>query len=301
MLTNSLAATSLAELSSDALTTRLSELRGAERLSLVEFLWCLGEMDRRRTHLDLGYPSLFAYCTDALGLPKASAYRRTAAARLLVRFQVAAEYLADGRLCLTTFVLLKDVLQPENHRELLDRAAGRTEEQVEVLVASLRPRLEVKESIRRLPNRAPATVESVTIGSGPEPGAPSLFAPSAPEEEPTATPHFAANVRAEGAGAGLDATVSVAAAPNPRPRLQPIDGERHSLKMTVGPEFMEELKQVKDALSHLVPDGNFESVLRVCMQKTLELCARRKRGARSMASPAARPQAPTAAAPEAQH
>src|SRR5262249_39109262 len=121
MLTTALDPGSLAELSSDALTTRLTELRGSERLSLVEFLWYLGEMDRRRSHLGLGYPSLFAYCTDALRLPKASAFRRTTSARLLARFPIAAEYLADGRLCLTTFVLLKDVLEDENHLDLLDR------------------------------------------------------------------------------------------------------------------------------------------------------------------------------------
>ena len=291
MLTNLMPSTSLAELSSDALTTRLAELRGAERRSLVEFLWCLGEMDRRRTHLDLGYPSLFAYCTDALRLPKASAFRRTTSARLLVRFPVAAEYLANGRLCLTTFVLLKDVLQPEDHVELLDRAAGKTEEQVEVLVASLRPCPEVKESIRRLPSRASATVESPTIGSGPEPATASLFAASAASAD-------AAPARTAGHPSGLDSTVHVAAAPNPRPRLKPIDAERHSLKMTVGPEFMEELKQVTSALSHAVPDGNLEAVLRLCMQKTLELCARRKRAARSAPASTTRVKKPATAAAE---
>src|SRR5262249_32674976 len=39
--------------------------------------------------------------------------------------------------------------------------------------------------------------------------------------------------------------------------------------------------QVKSALSHVVPDGNLEALLRVCFQKTLELCAKRQRAARS--------------------
>ncbi|MGA9523570.1 MAG: HNH endonuclease signature motif containing protein, partial [Myxococcaceae bacterium] len=43
---------------------------------------------------------------------------------------------------------------------------------------------------------------------------------------------------------------------------------------------MAELAEVKAALSHVVPDGNLEALLRSCMQKTLELCGRRKRGAR---------------------
>jgi hypothetical protein len=272
MLTNVHGPGPLTELSSDVITTRLSELRSSERLSLVEFLWYLGEMDRRRSYLDLGYPSLFAYCTDALGLPKASAFRRTTSARLLSRFPIAAEYLADGRLCLTTFVLLKDVLQEVNHRDLLDRAAGRSEEQVEVLVASLRPRPEVSESIRRVPIRAPAPVESLFSGSGPElTGTATTDSSSGPE--PTSV------------------------APPPRPQVRPIDAERHSLKMTVGREFMEELAQVKSALSHVVPDGNLEALLRVCFQKTLEAYARRQRAARS-APAEAPPQAPVSSGPE---
>src|SRR5919198_2583438 len=171
---------SLANLSSAALTARLTELVGDERRCIVDFLWHLAEMDRRSTHLDLEYPSLFAYCTEALRLPKASAWRRTTAARLLVQFPLAAGYLADGRLCLTTFVLLKDLLTPENHRELLDRAALLSEDAVKVLVATLQPRPEVKESIRRLPSlkrvvarsslfRSIPEASTATRSSGPEP------------------------------------------------------------------------------------------------------------------------------------
>ncbi len=274
MLTNALAPSSLADLTSDALTARIRELCGAERLNLVDLLWHLGELDRRRSYLELGFPSLFVYCTDALGYPKATAFRRTTSARLLQRFPVAGEYLADGRLNLTTLVALKDVLQPENHRELLESAAGRTEHEVEVLVASRQPRPEVKESIRKLPTRAPAAVELPTLGSGPEPAA----APNAPADAPTSAPTLDSG---SGAELRLDTLLAPTPMPAPRPRIQPIDAERHSLKMTVGPEFMAELAEVKSALSHVVPDGNLEAILRVCFQKTLEYFARRKQGARS--------------------
>jgi hypothetical protein len=100
----------LAELPDHALTTRLLEIRKNERSLLVELLALLAELDRRRTVLALGFSSLFSFCTDRLGLTKASAFRRTTAARLLARFPVVAEYLADGRLNLTTLVELRDVL-----------------------------------------------------------------------------------------------------------------------------------------------------------------------------------------------
>src|SRR4051812_26731205 len=93
---------SLNSLTATALGSRISELLGRERTGLVDFLWHLAEVDRRKLHLDLGHASLFEYCTDRLRLSRSSAFRRTTAARLLARFPAIAAYLSDGRLCLTT-------------------------------------------------------------------------------------------------------------------------------------------------------------------------------------------------------
>jgi hypothetical protein len=71
---------------------RLYDLRTTERALLVEFLAYLGELDARKVYLGLGFSSTFAFCTDYLGLTRSSAFRRTTAARLLVRFPVAADY-----------------------------------------------------------------------------------------------------------------------------------------------------------------------------------------------------------------
>src|SRR3990170_7472623 len=97
-------------------------------------------MDRRRLYLELGWPSLFAYCVEHLGLSKASAFRRTAAARLVARFPVVADYLADGRLNLTTLVELRDVLVEDRLDEIVGRAGGRPEEQGKELFAAPAPR-----------------------------------------------------------------------------------------------------------------------------------------------------------------
>src|SRR4030095_9866731 len=128
----------LTDVPSDHLTARLYELRGRERALLVEFLVYLAELDRRRLYLELGFSSLFAFCLEHLGLTRASTFRRTTAARLLQRFPVLAEYLADGRLCLTTLVELREVLDENRLDEILTRAAGRTEDEVEGAGAGLR-------------------------------------------------------------------------------------------------------------------------------------------------------------------
>jgi hypothetical protein len=117
----------LTTLSSGRLVARLGELVSDERSIAIDFILHLAELERRRLHLELGAPSLFAYCTDRLRLTKGAAYRRTTCARLVTRFPAALDHLRDGRLCPTTLALLKDVLTDENHRAVLDRAGGKTE------------------------------------------------------------------------------------------------------------------------------------------------------------------------------
>jgi hypothetical protein len=215
---------------------------------LVEFLAYLGEVDRRRLYLELGWPSLFAYCVEHLGLSKASAFRRTAAARLLLRFPVVADHLADGRLNLTTLVELRDVLVEDRLGEILGRAAGRTEEQVKELVAALAPRPAPPDLFRRLP--APAAPAVPEPSSGPE------RHPAPPPAPPSAPP-----------------------SPRPAPRLEPISEELRVLRVTVGADFARDLQAVRAALSHRIPDGNLAGVLHECLRVTLAVTTKRRRGA----------------------
>jgi 5-methylcytosine-specific restriction endonuclease McrA len=245
----------LSDLSDSALVGRLLQIRKQERSLLVELLRCLGELDRRRAVLALGFPSLFSFCTDHLGFTKAAAFRRTTAARLLARFPLVADYLVDGRLNLTTLVELRDVLEESHLVEILDRAAGRTEEQVKELVAALRPQPAPADLLRRLPS--PWNDSS---GSGPELAAASSAAVAA--VPPSSAP-----------------------APAPRPpitpaaRLEPIAPERHVLRVTVGPAFVADLEAAREALSHRLPGAGLEEVLHECMRVALRDMERRRRGA----------------------
>jgi hypothetical protein len=74
------------DLSDEVITGRLMAIVKDERKSLVEFLGCLAELERRRTILALGFPSTFSYCSEHLRLSNGSAFRRTKGARLLARF-----------------------------------------------------------------------------------------------------------------------------------------------------------------------------------------------------------------------
>jgi hypothetical protein len=272
----------LADLPDHALTTRLLEIRKHEHSLLVELLGLLAELDRRRTVLALGFSSLFSFCTDRLGLSKASAFRRATAARLLARFPVIAEYLADGRLNLTTLVELRDVLDEAHATEILDRAAGRTEDQVKELVAALRPQPAPPDLLRKLP-----TQRNDSSGSGPErlPGstahqAKELSIPASPL--PPAAPTLPA-------ASTQPAPAPARSSAGPAARLQPIAPELHVLRVTVGATFVADLQAVRQALSHKLPGAGLEEVLHECLRITLARVEGRRRGSGKKTSAKAPP------------
>jgi len=233
--------------SSEKIVAHLYELRRRELGLLVEFLWYLSEVERRRVHLEMGFSSTFVFCTDHLGMTKSAAFRRTKGAELLSRFPLAGEYLADGRLCLSAFVLLRDVLEGDG-RVVLDRAVGKSEDDVKVLVAAMKPQEDPGELFRRLPN-----VNHVQVPAEP------------PVDKSRIVNH-----------------VQVPAEPpvdkSRRDRVEPISEDRRVLRMTVGQEFADDLAKVKAALSHQIPDGSLEKVLHACLKEMLVTVEKRRKG-----------------------
>lgn len=162
----------IARLPDGALRSRVERLAGRERRATTLLVAYLAELDARRLHLADGYPSLFAYCTQALHLSEYAAYHRIQAARAVRRFPVLLGELARGHLTLTTLSLLAPHLTAANLQALLAEARGASKRAVEALVARLQPRPPVPASVRRLP--APAgPVHPASGGSAhPVPGGP---------------------------------------------------------------------------------------------------------------------------------
>jgi hypothetical protein len=119
------------------LANRLNQLMSRERHCRAEFLRHLAEFDRRRGYLELGYGSLFVYCTDFLKMAGATAYRRTAAARLIAKFPAILPFLRDGQITTKSLCDLRKVFNEDNHRELLERASRMNDEEIELLAATL--------------------------------------------------------------------------------------------------------------------------------------------------------------------
>src|SRR5216684_5394921 len=214
------------------LDRRLADLVRSERHLVVQFVVELAGFAKRELYRELGYTSLFYYCVRQLGLSKSSAFRRSEVARLIARFPVIAEQLAEGRLSIRALVELREVLTEENHVEVLARAEGKSQEEAQLLAVEYRPKPVPKDVVRAM---SPAPVVAFTV---------------VPAE--TETP------------------------PRPPEVVKPLTPELRRLNVTVSADFMAELEQVRAALSHKCPDGDFEQVVREAFKLVLERDRKRK-------------------------
>jgi 5-methylcytosine-specific restriction endonuclease McrA len=213
----------------------------------------------------MAFSSMWAFCEQHLGLTHGETFRRTNAAALLARFPVVGEYLADGRLSLTTLVELRKVLDEASLDGVLARAAGKSEDEVKRLVAALAPREAPADLLRRCPAAVSAR--------------PAL----APPEDGSARPALAAAQDVSTRPALVPADPPVSARPALAPRttvaLDPIAEDRHLLRATVTDAFRADLEAVRAALSHQLPGGALGDVLHHCLRVTLAACEKRRRGA----------------------
>ena len=146
-------ARSLAAISDDELLCRLVDLLRQSRRVESDLVAHIGEAERRRLYAREAFPSMFAYCTQALRLSEAEAYARITVARASRKHPVLLDMLADGRLHLTGIARLAPHLTAANRSELLERATHKSRRQIEALIADLAPRPDAPALMRRLPER----------------------------------------------------------------------------------------------------------------------------------------------------
>jgi hypothetical protein len=81
--------------------------------------------------------------------------------------------------------------------------------------------------------------------------------------------------------------------PEPAEIVKPLTTDLRRLNVTVTAEFIAELEQVRVALSHKCPDGNFEQVVREAFKLVLERDRKRKALTDRPRAPTDQPRAPT--------
>jgi 5-methylcytosine-specific restriction endonuclease McrA len=265
------------------LDRRLADLVRNERHLAVQFVIQLAGFAKRELYRELGYTSLFHYCVRQLGLSKSSAFRRSEVARLIARFPVIADRLAEGRLSIRALVELREVLTEENHAGVLIRAEGKSQEEAQLLAVEYRPRPIPRDVVRALP-----------MPPGPGSSAPS--GPTAPSRSIAPSDSFgppAPSALPAPLGAGDSVPAETESFPLAPEVVKPLTPELRRLNVTVTADFIDELEQVRVALSHQCPDGNFEKVVRETFKLVLERDRKRKGLTHQPRAPTDRLRSPT--------
>jgi HNH endonuclease len=203
----------------------------------AELLAHLAEMDRRRLHLDLGYPSLFAYCVEKLRLSEPATGRRIGAARVCRRFPEAFALVANGDLHLSALCALQPHLNPTNAAELFEACRNKTRRQVEELLARRFPGRDVPSSIRRLP--LPKPTEPAAAARPPVRAESETPATEPPTPKPAPQP----------------------SQPSRKPEIQPTSPERYGVHFTATSGLRDKIEQARALASHRVATNDLAGLV----------------------------------------
>jgi 5-methylcytosine-specific restriction endonuclease McrA len=251
---------SLRRLSDADLVAGVKSLVAREKDATAQIVAHLAELDTRDVHLREGYPSLFVYCRDALGLSEWEAYNRIEVARASRRFPEILDRLADGSIHFTAARLLAPHLTASNHRDVLESARGKRKVEVQEIVARLAPRPDVRTSIRRLPTAVPGLAPAITTVIEPAASAPTAPGPAMPA----------------GMAGPLIPSVDIATPSVSRPPVVPLSPGRYKLQLTIGGETLDKLRRAKDLLGHVLPSGDDAAVIDRALDVLLSELARTK-------------------------
>jgi hypothetical protein len=130
---------SLQDLSDSCLLNNVKDFKNVEDKTIAEFVLYLSEVDTRKLYRDIGFSSLYSYCTQGLGYSESSAYRRIQAARSLEDNPEIYELLRDGKLSLCAVAEISKVIKPDNKAELLELSQGKPKTVVQKLVVQYQP------------------------------------------------------------------------------------------------------------------------------------------------------------------
>jgi hypothetical protein len=242
----------LADVTDRDLQTELARLLANGARTEARVIAHLAAVEERRLHLEAGSSSLFHYCCSRLGLGENEAFYRITAARLARRFPAIFGFIERRTVHPTAVCLLRDYLTPENRRELLDEASGKTKLQIQEMLARRFPRPDVASTIRKLPSprvQEPARVLALHRSvPTPEDNA----ANEASSESPA---------RAEAASSAPSASKSV---------VEPLSAARYRIQLNASAQLKQKLEHAAALLSHAIPNGDLSAVIERAVDLLIE-------------------------------
>jgi hypothetical protein len=218
------------------------------------------EVERRRLHLGLGYPSMFEYCLQHLGYSASAAARRIRSARCVRDYPEVYRLLEKNEVTLITISLVAPILEETNAKDLIGKIRGKSQREVEAIVASYRPPVSLRDRARPVTVALPAssasptqwTSMSVGASAGSNPAADSVGGP------PQATAAMQAQRKAS-------STSSDEHEP-PSPRLE----QRFHVQFLASERFIKKLEKAKALLSNRSGNLSYEFVLEAALDEFLK-------------------------------
>jgi hypothetical protein len=220
-----------------------------DRTTTAELLSYLAEIDDRRIFVPAGYSSMFAYCLHELHMSEDITCKRLCAARASRKFPVILDAVAEGRLQLSTVVLLAPHLTAENVTELVAEATHKTNAETERLLAHRFPKPDVPTVIQPIATRPKLGADLSAVRRMESPA--DLLVP-APAE-----------VHADSSAARRIETPAVQLGPEPvqkRARVAPLAPQRFAVHMTIDQETHDLLQYAQQLLSHQIAAGDVPAV-----------------------------------------
>lgn len=256
----------LPDLTDKQLLAEVQRLVNCERHATAALIRSLAEFDTRRLFLAQGYSSLFAYCTQVLHLGEHATLSRIEVARAARRLPVIFDQLESGEVTLTNIRLLAPHLTSENHRDLLARAKHRSKRDVDEIIATLRPKPEVVELVRKLPAQQlpPGTATTAEVPTGANSDRAGQVREAAFVADPTGQP-----------------TETAAARPSRHEVIAPTARERYKVQFTVSREAHDLLRRAQDLSRHTNPTGELEPLFSKALALLVEHLERGKCAAAS--------------------
>jgi hypothetical protein len=255
----------LACISDDDLLQRLKRLAHGQNVVTAYLVAHLAEMEHRGLHLDQGYSSLFAYCTQVLHLSESSAYRRIEAARAVRRCPILLERLADGSLHLTAVLLLGEHLDSDRHIELIELARHRSRREIEELIATFHPLPPVPSLVRKLPG--PRATAMIDLNGNHDAGTGESLAGLFPVVQPASSP--VAPVPPS------HVVIGPRSAPvfQRRAVIAPLSRNTYKMQFTMQAETHRKFRQVQNLIRHQIPDGDpakiFDQALTILFERLI--------------------------------
>lgn len=255
----------LTQLSPEGACSRLIAVDTARKLQLAEWLALIALIDERRDYRAAGYSSMSAFCMCRLRLTLDRSLRLIQVARVAQRHPLVFDYLADGRLGLTTLSELAPSLREDNAAELLEASAYKTKEQIRRLLADRLQRMAVGAAA------APAQRE-------------------ANGDEPAVEP-------AEAKAASLSDLIALSATDTPsagyapahtgmtrRGRITPSASGDYEVRLSITEDERAVLRRAEDLLGHAVPSGDPAEIYARAMKAYVAQLEKERFGARRSAS-----------------